>query len=255
MRGVVFGLLFSNLAFLAWNLFVPVTTEPRTSGLVADAGERVQLLSEVAADQLRPYADVQQTSATAYVSEALELTEVAEAIEPSTVGQSLYCAQIGPFRNEEDARNFASTHAQRMSLSVDIRQVPAAPDYRVFLPPFASRELATSTQETLQAAFAANNLAIDTYLVPRGELENSIALGLFSEQRNALNVQQQMLALGYQVVVRTEEKQASEAWVLAENIETEAEFAQHWAQMRLTRSYIDAGEKLCETIAHDPQFP
>ena len=252
MRGVVFGLLFSNLAFLAWNLFVPVTTEPRTPVLVANGGERVQLLSEVALDQLRAYPDRQQESTPVSVSEA---AEVAEASESPTAAQTLYCAQIGPFRNEDDARNFANTHAQRMSLSVDIRQVPAAPDYRVFLPPFASRELATSTQETLRAAFAANNLAIDTYLVPRGELENSIALGLFGEQRNALNVQQQMLGLGYQVVVRAEEKQVSEAWVLAEDIETEAEFAQHWAQMRLTRSYIDAGEKLCETIAHTPQFP
>ena len=249
MRGVVFGLLFSNLAFLAWNLFVPATREPRVPALVADAGTRVQLLSEVTSDQLRPYPERQQASTPASVPEA------SEVIESLGVVQALYCAQIGPFRNEDDARNFANTHAQRMSLSVDIRQVPAAPDYRVFLPPFASRELATSTQETLRAAFAANNLAIDTYLVPRGELENSIALGLFSEQRNALNVQQQMLSLGYQVVVRTEEKQVSETWVLAENIESEAEFAQHWAQMRLTRSYIDAGEKLCETIAHTPQFP
>lgn len=253
MRGVVFGLLFSNLVFLAWNLLVPVASEPRTPALVPDAGERVQLLSEVASDQLRPYPDRQQASTSASVSEAAEVVE--EAAESPVTAQTLYCAQIGPFRNEDDARNFANTHAQRMSLSVDIRQVPAAPDYRVYLPPFASRELATSTQETLRAAFAANNLTIDTYLVPRGELENSIALGLFSEQRNALNVQQQMLGLGYQVVVRTEEKQASEAWVLAEGLDTEAEFAQHWAQMRLTRSYIDAGEKLCETIAHAPQFP
>ncbi len=252
MRGVVFGLLFSNLAFLAWNLFVPVTKEPRVPALVADGGESVQLLSEVASDQLRPYPERQQASTPASVPEESEEPEVKDS--PSVV-QALYCAQIGPFRNEDDARNFANTHAQRMSLSVDVRQVPGAPDYRVFLPPFASRELATSTQETLRAAFAANSLAIDTYLVPRGELENSIALGLFSEQRNALNVQQQMLGLGYQVVVRTEEKQVSEAWVLAENIETEAEFARHWAQMRLTRSYIDAGEKLCETIAHTPQFP
>lgn len=246
MRGVVFGLLFSNLAFLAWNLFVPVANEPRVLAPTTDEGERVQLLSEVSSDQLRPYPDQQQASAP---------VTVAEVAESPDVPQALYCAQIGPFRDEDDARNFANTHAQRMSLSVDIRQVPAAPDYRVFLPSFASRELATSTQETLRAAFAANNLAIDTYLVPRGELENSIALGLFSEQQNALNVQQQMLGLGYQVVVRTEEKQVSEAWVLAEDIESEAEFAQHWAQMRLTRSYIDAGEKLCETIAHAPQFP
>tara|TARA_R110002167_G_scaffold332206_1_gene539057 strand:- start:35 stop:772 length:738 start_codon:yes stop_codon:yes gene_type:complete len=245
MRGIVFGLLFSNLVFLAWNLFVPRAVEQSAARPPAQIGESVQLVSEVEPDQLRRYS-AQQTAPAESLAESSEVP--AEA-------QALYCAQIGPFRNEEDAQNFADANAQRMSLAVEIRQVPAAPDYRVFLPPFASRELAVSTQEVLRTAFAANNLAIDTYLVPRGELENSIALGLFSEQSNALNVQRQMQGLGYQVVVRTEERQASEAWVLAADIESAAAFAEQWAQMRLTRSYIDAAEKLCETIAHTPQFP
>lgn len=245
MRGVVFGLLFSNLVYLAWNLFVPAGDTPRASAPIAQLGESVQLLSEVSTEQLRSYPAQPATPTQGLV----------EATDVPVEEKALYCAQIGPFRGAEDAQNFATTHAQRMSLSVEIRQVPAAPDYRVFLPPFASRELATSTQETLRAAFAANNLAIDTYLVPRGELENAIALGLFSEQSNARNVQQQMQSLGYQVDVREEPKQASESWVLATDIESEAVFTQQWAQMRLSRSYIDAGEKLCETIAHTPQFP
>lgn len=245
MRGVVFGLLFSNLVYLAWNLFIPAQSETREAAPAAQQGEGVQLLGEVSAEQLLRYPGQQ----------AAPVPPLVQASTEPVAAPALYCAQIGPFRDAEDAQNFSNTHAQRMSLTVDIRQVPAAPDYRVFLPPFASRELAASTLETLRAAFTANNLSIDTYLMPRGELENGIALGLFSEQSNALNVQRQMQGLGYQVVVRTEEKQASEAWVLAVGVESEEEFAQQWAQMRLTRSYIDAGEKLCETIAHAPQFP
>ena len=252
MRGIVFGLLFTNLVYLAWNIFVPAPNERSMPRPVAQLGESVRLVSEVSAEQLRSY-PAQQVVPVQDV--AVPAQDLAESAGAPAVEQALYCAQIGPFRSEEDAQSFANTNAQRMSLAVELRQVPAAPDYRVFLPPFASRELATRTQETLRAAFAANDLSIDTYLVPRGELENSIALGLFSEQSNALNVQRQMQNLGYQVVVRTEQKQASEAWVLASDIESEAVFAQQWAQMRLSRSYIDAGEKLCETIAHTPQFP
>jgi hypothetical protein len=251
MRGIVFGLLFTNLVYLAWNIFVPAPSEQRMPRPPVQLGESVLLVSEISAEQLRSYPAPQVAPAQGLV----ESTAAPVAPVASVAEQALYCAQIGPFRSEEDAQNFANTNAQRMSLSVEVRQVPAAPDYRVFLPPFASRELAASTQETLRTAFAANDLSIDTYLVPRGELENSIALGLFSEQSNALNVQRQMQGLGYQVVVRTEEKQASEAWVLATDIESATEFAQQWAQMRLSRSYIDAGEKLCETIAHTPQFP
>ena len=245
MRGVVFGLLFSNLVYLAWNLFVPPTIEQRAPRAPAPMGEPVRLVSEASAEQLRKY-PAQQVVPT---------QSLVESSDAPSEEQLTFCAQIGPFRSEDDAQNFSNTHAQRMTLTVEVRQVPAAPDYRVFLPPFASRELASSTLESLRAAFAANDLLIDTYLVPRGELENSIALGLFSEQSNALNVQRQMQGLGYQVVVRTEEKLADEVWVLASDIESAAIFDEHWAQMRLTRSYIDAGEKLCETIAHTPQFP
>lgn len=251
MRGIVFGLLFTNLVYLAWNIFVPTATEQRLPSPAAQMGESVRLVSEASSEQLRQY-PAQQDAPALQDAPAQSLAQSADEI---VTEQALYCAQIGPFRNEEDAQNFANTYAQRMNLAVEVRQVPAAPDYRVFLPPFASRELAISTQETLRAAFAANKFSIDTYLVPRGELENSIALGLFSEQSNALNVQRQMQGLGYQVVVRTEEKQASEAWVLATDVESEAQFTQQWTQMRLSRSYIDAGEKLCETIAHTPQFP
>lgn len=249
MRGIVFGLIFSNLVFLAWNLFVPTSTELREPAPTEQVGQGVQLVSEVAAQQLRRYPAQQAEPAPSLAESADVPAQVPAEARP------LYCAQIGPFRNEEDAQNFSNTHAQRMSLSVDVRQIPAAPDYRVFLPPFASKELAASTEQALRAAFVANNISIDTYLVPRGELENSIALGLFGEHSNALNVQRQMQNLGYQVVVREEPKQTSEVWVIAADIESADVFAAQWSQMRLTRSYIDAGEKLCETIAQPPQFP
>lgn len=245
MRGIVFGLIFTNLAYLAWNVFVPAAAERRAPVPFLDTGSGVLLISEVSEEQLQRV-PAQQVASVQLPEE--EGTLPAEE-------QARYCAEIGPFRNEEDARNFTSTHGERMSLTVDMRQVPASPDYRVFLPPFASRELASSTLETLRAVFANNNLAIDTYLVPRGDLENSIALGLFSEQSNALNVQRQMQSLGYQVVVREEEKTVTQAWVLAADVESALDFQQQWAQMRLSRSYIEAGEKLCETIAHTPQFP
>ncbi|MCB1650096.1 MAG: SPOR domain-containing protein [Pseudomonadales bacterium] len=240
MRGIFFGLLLSNLLYLLWQLFVPdaPAVQPQQA-LVRPEGERVQLVTEAPAEQLRAYPVASPVETVSEESSAL----AQELLSPS------YCAQIGPFRDRADAETFIAANTERLPLILEMRQLDAPPDYRVYLPPFSSRELAASTMQTLRNSFTANNLAIDTYLIPRGELANGIALGLFSEQRNALNVQQQMEKLGYTVVVREEPKQREEPWVIVDRAESEAFFQQQWQQIRLSRSYIEAGEKLCETIA------
>lgn len=245
MRGIFFGLLLSNLLYLAWQILVPaVTVAPARQPVPLAEGERVQLLSEVPQEQLRAYPGVPALAADVEQDGRMPVDEQDTG---SDIG--LYCAEIGPFRDRADAENFIASNGERLPLILDPRLVEAAPDYRVFLPPFNSRELAASTMQTLRNSFQANNLAIDTYLIPRGDLANGIALGLFSEQRNALNVQQQLEKLGYTVVVRTEPKQREEAWVLVDRVESEADFQRQWQQLQLSRSYVEAGEKLCETIA------
>ncbi len=242
MRGVLLGLLLSNIVFMAWNVFTPglVPVLPERADQVIDS-TTLPLLSEIDEARLIPYPSREELLAGAEPINSAELMQESEA---------QYCAEIGPFRSVEDAQGFVLTNTERMTLVVDEREVPAAPDHRVYLPPFSSRELAQSTLATLQAQFAANDLAIDTYLMPRGELANGIALGLFSEHSNALNVQRQMEVLGYKVVVRTEPKQELQVWVLATGLSSAQAFSEHWAQMRLSRSYVDTREKLCETIAH-----
>ncbi|OGT71682.1 MAG: hypothetical protein A3H44_15000 [Gammaproteobacteria bacterium RIFCSPLOWO2_02_FULL_57_10] len=236
MRGILFGLVFSNLVYLGWGFMVepldPEVVDPR---MTRSSDSSVVLVSESPPEALQYY--------------------LAQSPEPSLLtapdiiedggAPAQYCAEIGPFENLSDAEGFVGTNASRFAMTVDVRRLPTAPDYRVYLPPFASRELADSTMTALREAFAANGLAIDSFLIPRGELENGIALGLFSEQRNATNVQAQLERLGYSVVIAEEEKFREEVWVLVSGVESEAEFARHWVEIQLSRSYIRAGEKLC----------
>lgn len=242
MRGILFGLLFSNLLYLGWGVVV----EPRQPEVVGrevalPAGTAIALVSESASEALRYFSTQSlEPASPSVLAPADSVEDVAE----------LYCAEIGPFASLADAEGFVGTNAHRFAMTPEMRQLPAAPDYRVYLPPLASRELADSTLAALRDAFAANGLAIDSFLIARGELENGIALGLFTEQRNALNVQSQLERLGYRVVIAEEEKFREEVWVLVSGVESEADFALHWAEIQLSRSYIQAGEKLCETIAH-----
>lgn len=241
MRGILFGLLLSNLLYLAWGFLVERNIQnadiSRSQFESSLSASPLVLVSEVDPDDLVHYPSLNS------VSEIQSLAEPVPAA-PDEIAQSGYCAEIGPFLSETDVAGFVETNSLRFSMLVQKREVQAAPDYRVYIPPFASRELAESTLVALREAFAQSKLTIDSFLVPRGELENSIALGLFAEQANALNVQAQLQKLGYTVVVRTEQKSSEEFWVVVSGV-SEAVFMQHWSEIQLSRSYIHAGEKLC----------
>ncbi|MDP1932709.1 MAG: SPOR domain-containing protein [Gammaproteobacteria bacterium] len=247
MRGILFGLLFSNLLYLGWGFMVGQRQSELVDAEQALSAKRdILLVSEAMPEELRYY-PMQVLGS----SVALPLFDSTTVITPAVE----YCAEIGPFESPADADGFIGANASRFTMSSEVRRIPIAPDYRVYVPPFASRELATSTMAAIREAFAANNLMIDSFLIARGDLANGIALGLFTEQRNALNVQAQLEKLGYRVVIAEEEKFREELWVLVSGIESEAAFALHWAEIQLPKTYIQAGEKLCETIAHGLQFP
>jgi|SRR5690606_11604437 len=239
MRGILLGLLLANVLYLGWQFLLP--DPPADAGPMPSAGiletdvSTLQLLSEVNERLLIPYrADAEP-----------EVVQEPQEAPSSTPASAQFCAELGPFRDREDAEGFVVTNANRFSMTVEARQVPAPSIYRVFLPPLSSRELAESTMEALRAAFESNNMSIDSFLITQGELANGIALGLFAEHQNALNVQNRLQALGYSVTVREEPKANEEIWVIVSGVESRDVFLDHWAEIQLSRSYIRAGEKLC----------
>lgn len=243
MRGILLGLLLANMLYLGWQFLLPddesgnATTAPSLEALGQDVAT-LQLLSEASQTQLIPYRGAAEPE-----EPARESLADAPQTPPPTPPQ--FCAELGPFRDREDAEGFMVTNAGRFTMSIEGRQASAPSIYRVFLPPLSSRELAASTMQALRAAFESSNLSIDSFLITQGELVNGIALGLFAEQQNALNVQNQLQALGYSVTVREEPKVNEEIWVIVSGVESQEVFLGHWAEIQLSRSYIRAGEKLC----------
>lgn len=245
MRGILLGLLLSNLLYLGWNILI-TRQESGSADIEPEliAGPGIVLLTEAAPESIRHYpaqgAEILAAPPSAQVDTPVENASDAGA----------YCAEIGPFESLADAEGFVGTNSSRFAMTVDVRKIPAPPDYRVYLPPLVSRELAASTMVALREAFRSNNLEIDSFLITSGELENGIALGLFMEQANAVNVLAELERLGYRAVISELEKFREEVWVLVSGVESRAIFDRHWAEIQLSRSYIQAGEKLCETIAH-----
>ena len=243
MRGILLGLLLANVLYLGWQFQLPDGSgdaDPAPSVEVLSQNvASLRLLSEASQGQLIPY------RGAAEPEPAPGSTTNAPLIASSIPAPAQFCAELGPFRDREDAEGFMVTNAGRFTMTMEERQAPAPSIYRVYLPPLSSRELAASTMQALRAAFASNGLTIDSFLISQGELVNGIALGLFAEHQNALNVQNQLQSLGYSVTVREEPKVNEEIWVNVSGVESQEIFLGHWAEIQLSRSYIRAGEKLC----------
>jgi len=248
MRGLILGLLLANTLYFSWGFIAPaaMTETTRHPDINSDVLS-LKLITEVMSTQLIPYSVV--TPEISSSSPPIELDR------PEGPPLGPYCADIGAFESLNDANDFIKSNARDMAMDVNVRTVPLATQYRVYLPPLANREAAVNALGQLRSALVANRLSIDSFLIAGGDLQNGLALGLFSERANALNVRLRLEDLGYSVVIQDVQNSKEEVWVVVSGVESEAVFHGFWAEISTSVPEIQAIEKLCETIAHGNQFP
>ena len=251
MKGAVFGLLLANILFACWQYFVMPETVPTNVSFVSeldfsdeDTGDIV-LLAEAPEESLRFFAEQLESSVSLSSNQA----------QPIQVGSTNTCFEIGPFGDLKQAESIVAALTAEFALTMESRELAGEPEYRVYLPPLTRREIATTTLGELRSAFVDNNLQIETFLIPSGELANGIALGLFSEQRNALYVEEQLRNLGYTVTLREESKSTLQYWLVSEPIDSKENFLQLWKEIPGLNLQAKPAEKLCQTIAQETQFP
>jgi len=113
---------------------------------------------------------------------------------PESPHRSYRCLAIGPFGNQVDlraARTAIASHTVRSRQRQD--QATESHGWRVFLPTQPSRELAQAQAKRLDAK------GIKDYFVvtAQGELQNSVALGLFHDPANARKRRDEVIAAGF----------------------------------------------------------
>lgn len=119
------------------------------------------------------------------------------------------CHSIGPFLTQIDLRRVlraltpAVTRIQFRETSEVIRR-----GYRVFLPSPGDREQALALARRLSQSDVS-----DYYVVTAGDEQNTISLGLYREQTNALARQSQILALGFAAEVEPRQEEVSKFWI------------------------------------------
>ncbi len=255
MKGAVLGLLLANVMLAAWVFLQPgrgdiqLTTAPDVISRAAGMAASIELLAEVPEQSLVRYAPMSDP-APVLLNEAPS-PGASEATQPV---QSQSCVELGPLATRQLADSVIAA-AQDIALEVQVRTQPLPPVYRVYLPQLDSREAALERLEELRAALARRQTAIETFLIPRGELVNGIALGLFSEQRNALNVKEQVEALGFQVTVREEARQEEQFWIVSQPFDFEEKIKPLRDALAQIEPSAQVLEKLCQTIAQDIHLP
>lgn len=231
MKYIVIFLFLANLGYLGWLNFgaTPVVSaglrEPRP--LLSDG---MILLSE-------------------YQSRVSEE-------ELFLVAQSRTCLLVTGFSNFDDAFSFENDVSSKgLSTSRQLLGNIQASQFRVYLPSASSAAVAAITLDALIERVAEAELAIETYLITRGILENSIALGVVYSLARAEEIQAEVVNLGYSPEIQ--ELPQSDGG-MAINVGAPSSLSlesSEWLDLIVQRPYLDAIENLCETIAQGTQFP
>lgn len=177
VRVLVFALLAANLGYCAWSLSQPskpVVEAPPPSPEV----KPLVLIREREEQLLREGGDLGS-------------------------GMDSDCYALGPFQTQADVRRVANAMATTVAQSRQRQQMQTLDrGFWVYLPAVSTREDALNLARELSAAGLK-----DYYVVTAGDRENTVSLGLFKEETNAVRRQAALQALGFdaQITRRREE--------------------------------------------------
>jgi cell division septation protein DedD len=113
---------------------------------------------------------------------------------PTNAKRSYRCLAIGPFTNQVDLRSTRTALAPRTVRSRQRQeQTSESHGWRVFLPPQATRDLALAQARRLEAKGVKDYFVVSA----AGEMQNSVALGLFHDPANAKKRRDDVIAAGF----------------------------------------------------------
>lgn len=132
---------------------------------------------------------------------------VAESATPATppeprpqppAAQRRTCVALGPFDTLEEATAIGERIVSAGGETAVVEETEVGePDYVVYVEPAVSRALAHRTWRELVAQ------GIDAFVIPRGERENGVSVGVFSRRELAEAQHDRVSELGFSVVTRT----------------------------------------------------
>jgi len=169
---------------------------------------------------------------------------------------ALNCFTIESFNTIDDASSFIAEMGEAaFSSNVNLSGDPLSSEYRVFIPPASSLEIATITLNELRESLIAAKLEAKSYLIARGMLENGIAMGVFSRLGDAEAARNAIQRLGYTLEIEEIPRSTGKIQVQLQVLERYVLENPTWLDLTAGPLNLTITENVCETIAQGSQFP
>ena len=179
------------------------------------------------------------------IKKVLLLGESADSAN-SRDGASLeaLCHWVGPFDNQASAQIFIERIAALDVFSA-LKQEKSVTGqtYWVYLQQFGERAEAKDKLAELQYK------GIDSFIITKGELENAISLGVFSELKLAQKRLSEVVVLGYEPKIKSMERSVAQFWVSVEETEVQKIGENTWRKIVDEQFRLSEKQKFCLDVA------
>lgn len=164
-------------------------------------------------------------------------------VSPSDQGQRL-CTLIGPFKELLDAEYFAERlMALDIKASVENIEVPGESGFWVYQAAQLSRKAALRRLYEFQAK------GIDSYIIPKGELENGISFGVFMQRKKAEQKKAEIEKFGFNAEIKSADSSYQEIWVVLQPQEAVNVGEELWLELLKSTQHAELVQNFCPSLA------
>jgi hypothetical protein len=234
MKLIFMALVFGNIAFfVAQWLGAAPPVEPSSS-------------LRVMGQPLTGLQTLVEREAKAKVPNKAAPKKVPEIIRPSSsVANGMeQCQLIGPFAELLHAE-YLVERLKGLEIIAFVRNIEIADgkNYWVYLKPEMSEK------EALRKLYEVQAKAIDSYIIPTGELANGISFGQFSDNKAAQEQADKIRSQGYAAEIKEIPKSHSEVWVEIKEKGEQKINTEQWLDLLKEEKGIERRQNYCLSVA------
>ncbi len=206
MRWFFLLLLLANGVFFLWQRAEDASSGDGVARVLPASKGNLVLLAELPESLL----DEEATESGALGEElgggmVLEADQPVVSDEAAVVGVE-ECWFAGPYAKKTQIPDYAA----EVPIRAMKEEYEASGDYWVYLGPYENVTVATNMREKLLAE------DVDSFVIVRGELENAVSLGVFSDESRAKRLSESFVGRGYKPEVRRVVRMAERFWLLVQ---------------------------------------